>query len=301
MAVGFGADGVHAASLRHADAKPPQVTVAKFYPGAGAKSADALEKLAREVQAARFQVSTILSVSDYQMLAVEAPNVQPEELRVAVRWRLKDMLDFHVDDATIDVLDIPPDANVAGRTHTMFAVAARNAVIEARQALFVGANVELDAIDIPDTAQRNISVLLAPEGRGVAMLAFTGEGGLLTVTYNGELYLSRRIDVTLDQVLEVDVERRDRSFERIMLELQRSLDHFDRQFHFITVAKLVLGPMPQSGLHAHLATNLYMQVEELDLANVFDFSLVPELKAVAHQQRFFLSLGAALRIEERVL
>ncbi|PWF47734.1 agglutinin biogenesis protein MshI [Massilia glaciei] len=301
LAIGFDADGVHAASLRHADAKAPQVTVAKFYPSAAGKSVDALEKLAREVQAARFRCSTFLSVAEYQMLAVEAPNVQPEELKVAVRWRLKDMLDFHVDDATIDVLDIPPDASVAGRTHSMFAVAARNSVIEARQALFVGAGVELDAIDIPDTAQRNISALLAPEGRGVAMLAFTDEGGLLTVTYNGELYLSRRIDVTLEQVHEVDLERRERAFERIMLELQRSLDHFDRQFHFITVAKLVLGPMPPCGLHAHLATNLYMQVEELDLAKVFDLSLVPELNEVAHQQRFFRSLGAALRIEERVL
>jgi MSHA biogenesis protein MshI len=301
LAISFAADGVYAASINQGVTKLPQVAIALFHPSTNSTTPDVLEKIAKEAQAARHQCSTLLSVSEYQVLAVEAPNVQPEELKIAVRWRLKDMLDFHVDDATIDVLDIPPDINVVGRAHSMFAVAARNAVIEARQGLFVGAGVDLAVIDIPDTAQRNISALLAPEGRGLALLSFTHQGGLLTVTYNGELYLSRRIDVTIEQVQDPDVERRNHCFERIMLELQRSLDHFDRQFHFITVAKLVLGPLPPCGLHAHLATNLYMQVEELDLANVFDLSLVPELKSIAHQQRFFLTLGAALRVEERVL
>ena len=41
------------------------------------------------------------------MLSLEAPAVPREELKTAVGWRLKDMLDFHIDDATIDVLAIP--------------------------------------------------------------------------------------------------------------------------------------------------------------------------------------------------
>src|SRR5438067_7603301 len=52
------------------------------------------------------------------------------------------------------------------------------------------------------SAQRNISALLEPEGRGVAMLSFDADGGLLTVTFKAELYLARRIDVTLEQLLD---------------------------------------------------------------------------------------------------
>ena len=35
-------------------------------------------------------------------------------------------VDFHVDDATVDVLDIPVDSARGGRGHSMYAVAARN-------------------------------------------------------------------------------------------------------------------------------------------------------------------------------
>lgn len=301
LAIGFDTDGMCAARVtRRAEGKPV-VELAAFFAVKQPMPPEVLDKLARDMQAAQFRCATLLGGRDYQLLAVEAPNVQPDELKAAVRWRLKDMLDFHVDDATVDVLDIPADTNAAVRVNQMFAVAARNAVIEARQGLFAAAKVELSVIDIPEAAQRNISAMLEPEGRGLAILYFNGEGGLLTVTFNGELYLSRRIEVTLAQVQETDPDRRNQYFDKITLELQRSLDHFDRQFHFVTVSKLMLAPLPQSSLHDYLSSNLYMPVDLLDLATVFDFSKVPELAAVEAQQRHFLTLGAALRLEETVL
>jgi MSHA biogenesis protein MshI len=301
LAIGFDADGMCAARVTRVPEGKPSVRLAAFFSVKTPVPPEVLDKLARDMHASQYRCSTLLSGRDYQMLAVEAPNVQPDELKAAVRWRLKDMLDFHIDDATIDVLDIPADKSAAVRVNQMFAVAARNAVIQARQALFTAAKVELSIIDIPETAQRNISAMLEPEGRGLAMLYFNAEGGLLTVTFNGELYLSRRIEVTIDQVQELDPDRRNQYFDKITLELQRSLDHFDRQFHFVTVSKLLLAPLPKSSLHDYLSSNLYMPVDTLDLATVFDFSRVAELATVEAQQRHFLTLGAALRVEETVL
>jgi MSHA biogenesis protein MshI len=148
-------------------------------------------------------------------------------------------------------------------------------------------------------AQRNISALLEQDGRGLALLSFDADGGLLTITYNAELYLSRRIDVTIGQLLEPDSDKQHLCYDKITLELQRSLDHFDRQFHFVNVAKLLLAPTGSPGLHEYLATNLYMPVEAMALTDVFDLSKVPELaNDDQQQQRFFLTLGAALRYEE---
>jgi MSHA biogenesis protein MshI len=44
-----------------------------------------------------------------------------------------------------------------------------------------------------------------------------------------------------------------------------------------------------------------MPVDALDLASVLDLSKVPELRTLEQQQRHFLTLGAALRLEETVL
>jgi len=300
LAVVLQRDGIAAASVRRPPVGKPAVTVASFF--AGAASIDSLEKAARELHSTSYRCTTVLAGGDYQFMSVEAPNVPRAELKSAMRWRLKDILDFPVDDATYDVLDIPLDPNAAVRPQqSIFAVASRNSVIQARQKLFTHAKIRLRTIDIPEMAQRNVSSLLEPEGRGLAMLSFSEEGGLLTVSYKGELYLTRRIDIAPEQLLDPDHERRHAVFDRVTLELQRSLDNFERQYSFISVARLVLAPSTVVGLEDYLSSNLYMPVDTLDLASLFDFGRAPELADKALQQRFLVPLGAALRHEETVL
>jgi MSHA biogenesis protein MshI len=291
-------DGIAAASVRRPAEGKPTVAVASFFPGA--PNAEALEKAGKDLHCASYRCTTVLGGGDYQFLSVEAPNVPREELKTAMRWRLKDILDFPVTEATYDVLDIPLDPNAPTRPQqSIFAIAARNSVIQARQKLFTQSRIRLRTIDIPEMAQRNVSAMLEPEGRGIAMLSFGEDGGLLTVSWRAELYLSRRIDVTLGQLLDADHERRHQSFDKITLELQRSLDNFERQFSFISVAKLVLAPSGAAGLEEYLSSNLYTRVETLDLGQLLDLGGNPELEGGARQQRFFVAIGAALRVEAR--
>ncbi len=297
----FHADGVCVARVERQAAAKPIVKLSAFHPGTPSLSAELLGRVGREAHAGNFLNSTLLAGGEYQVLQVEAPNVPPDELKTAVRWRLKDMLDFHIDDATIDVLDIPVDKSGASRTHSMFAVAARNSLIQARQDLFGEAAVPLSVIDIPEMAQRNISAQLEPEGRGLAMLSFDETGGLLTVTFNKELYLARRLEVSLPVLRDEDADRRNAAFDKVALELQRSLDHFDRQYHFISISRLMVAPTGVSSLQDFLASNIYMPVESFELGDVFDLSQAPALQATGEQVRHFLTLGAALRHEELVL
>lgn len=295
LILAVGRDGVAATSIERNAGGKPAVRFAHFL--AGQPDAGMLEKAGRDIHAQAYRCATLLGAGEYQVISVEAPNVPQEELRTAIRWRLKDILDFPVDEATVDVLAIPVDAAGARAQQSVFAVAARNGVIKPRQQLFLDAKLDLAVIDIPEMAQRNISAMLEPEGRGVAMLSFGPDGGLLTVSFRGELYLSRRVDLGLEPLLDPDHERKHAAFDRITLELQRSLDHFERQFSFISVARLVLAPSEIQGLDDYLSSNLYMPVDTLDLASVFDFAHAPELADPALQGRFFLPLGAALRTE----
>ncbi|MGB7479200.1 MAG: agglutinin biogenesis protein MshI [Burkholderiaceae bacterium] len=294
-------DGVRAACVRRIEGAPPKVERAAFYPLAKASAESVLERLAKDLDAARRDCTTLLAADEYQLLLVDAPTVPPDELKAAIRWRVKDMLDFHVGDATIDVLDVPPEKDAPARNHSMYVVAARNQLLAQRQELFGAAKIPLSVIDVPEMAQRNVAALLEPPGRGLALLSFGIDGGLLTVTYGGELYLSRRIDVRREQL--ADTQQREACLERITLELQRSLDHCDRQYHFITLAKLVLAPLAEAGpqLLDYLAANLYLPVEALDLSGLFDLSAVEELRRTEQQERYFLTLGAALRHEEKSL
>jgi MSHA biogenesis protein MshI len=232
---------------------------------------------------------------------VEAPNVPQIELRTAIRWRVKDLLDYHVDDATIDVLDVPPDPGGAGRTHFMYAIAAQNQLILDCISRFESARIPLKVIDIEETAQRNVVALRESEGRGLAMLHVGEHGGLLTINYRGELYLARRIDIGMAQVLSQPRGSRDDVLGRIALEVQRTFDHFDRQFPFVAVEKLLLAPEPEdTGLAGALAQSLGMSVEAIKLSEAIDFDAGVSIDSVAEWRLFHL-FGASLRLEEKAL
>jgi MSHA biogenesis protein MshI len=260
-----------------------------------------VDRIAKELELDRYRCLTVLAPEDYQLLLVEAPNVPPAELKTAVRWRVKDMLDYHVEDATIDVLDIPPNSSGAQRSHSMYAVAARNDVIQRCIGRFEAAHIPLSVIDIGETAQRNVAELFELPDRGLAFLYLGASHASLTINYRGELFLARRIDVSADQLLQGSEALKDDAKNRILLELQRSFDHFDRQFPYVGVAKLLLGPEPgDTGLDEHLSQNLDMPVDQARLGDVLDIAPQAAFDDDA-AWRLFHVVGAALRSEVKAL
>lgn len=240
--------------------------------------------------------TTLLETADYRFVQVDAPAVADEERVQALRWRLKDIVDFPVDNAALAVLDIPAGEAAAGRQAAVFAIAAAAETVAACMGRFAQAGVPLAAIDIPELAQRNVAALFEEASRGLAFLHLGEEGGLLTITYRGELYLARHIDVSTRALGDADGERRQTLLERLVLELQRTLDNFDRQYNFISVVRLVIASEGSTeGLLEALGQNLYIPLTIMDLATVADFPGVPELRNPQRQAQCLQAIGAALR------
>jgi MSHA biogenesis protein MshI len=244
---------------------------------------------AKHLHAGRFRCTTVLTQSEYHMLLVESPNVKRDELKAAVRWRIKDMIDYHVDDATIDVLDVPA-LKGPQRPATMYAVVSKSDTLRQLIARFESAGIDLAVIDIPDTAQRNIAALYESPLRALLTLSFDGDDGLLTISAAGELYVCRKLD------------GHQRGFDRVLIEVQRSLDHFERNFSQLAVERVLLAPMPESdALVAHLAANLPLPVAAIDLIDVMDLPPAYLNAPVEIQARWFRLIGAGLRVEGAVL
>ena len=292
--------GVLAVGITYTAGALPAVDTLIFMPATAAGAASDLTKLGRQLYGKKHLYSILLDAADYKLLTVDAPNVEAVEIKDALRWRIKNMIDFPIEEAAIALLDIPSSTGPQNRGHSMFAVVSQVEVIEARQKQFEVANMPVSVIDVPEMAQRNFSVLLGSEEAGVALLSFDASGGLLTVTFKKELYLSRRIDVSLAQLSQRFEEQKFASFAKIVMALQQSLDYCDRQYRNIPVSRLILAPLGDaaSSLRAYLAENLFMPVELLDLPALLDIAKVPQLAASEVQQRFFLCLGAALRTKE---
>jgi len=261
--------------------------------------ASSLQKLTNEHDLARFVCTTLLEPAEYQILMVEPPKVPADELKAAIRWKIKDLIEYHIDDATVDVFEVRGEGEAKGSAKAMYAVATPNEVVQKRIALFEEAGVPLKVIDIPEMAQRNIAGLFESPDKATAMLAFSSWGGLLTISFHGELLLTRRLEVTSVQLGQR--EHGDHYRERVANEITRSLDMFERQRLSVGVGNLLLAPLPQDPeLEQFLAGKLYVPVVNAALPQVMDFADGSE-PTPEEQWEYFHLFGAALRVEGRAL
>jgi MSHA biogenesis protein MshI len=235
-------------------------------------------------------VSLVLSHTDYKLRLLDAPNVPAEELKSAVRWQIQDMLDFHANDGTVDVLEVPHPEHL-NHARQIFAVAAKNSLLAEEAVFATKAGLNLSIIDIMETAQRNLAIRLETRGRALAVFSFVETGSLLTLTLDGEL---RTLGVSLAQM---ENEGLASVLERLTLEVQRTLDHFDRQFGGVPVDRLLLAPMENiERLRDGLAGNLALPVEVMNLANALDVSDFPDVNTLP--PACLHAIGAALRMED---
>ncbi len=258
---------------------------------------EALKRLRSVKRIGQERCTTLLRYGQYQLLQTEAPDVPQAELREAMRWRVKELVDFAIDQAVVDVLNIPSAKAEAGRASQVFVVAASHAQLTPRIRLFQEAKLPLQAIDIPELAQRNVAALFEQENRGLAVLTFDEDGGLLTLTYQGELLASRHID-TKRAELAAASEGAGGLYDRVLLEVQRSLDNFERAHSYATITRILVAALPGGNAFIdYLKANLYQPVEVLDLAQAMDVSAVPALTDPARQAEALLAIGAAMRSE----
>lgn len=243
--------------------------------------------------------TTLMAAADCTLTQLEAPPVPREERKDALRWALKDVVNYPVDSACIEVLDLPSEGLPAGRQAGVLVVSAAEQAVRACVAPFETAKVRLDVVDAPELAQRNVAILLADENRGLVFLRIDETGMMLTLTFHGELIAVRRSELNAAQLASEDAGQRERMIERLVLDLQRSLDNFDRQYGHIPVSKVVVASFPAvPGLVEELGRGIYVPVVAMNLNDVMDFAAVPELKEPDVQARYLLAIGAALRTGE---
>ena len=256
-----------------------------------------LQRLRRSRALHRHRCVALLQRAQYQCVAMDAPaDIPRAEWAQAVRWLLKDMVDYPVDSAALDVLAVPEGTSYRAQQQ-LIAVAASAAQVAPLVAQASDAGTPWQAIDIAETALRNLSALLEPEDRAQAVLHCQSSHATLVVTYRGELLSTRQLDLALLGSEASDPAQHAQALEQAGLELQRTLDGIERSFGQVTLARLLITPMPGAqALCDHLGPLLYVPVQPMVLDQALDFSAVPDLLAdptLLNQQ--IVAIGAALR------
>ena len=258
----------------------------------GPERTAAIKATIDKLAAQRLPMCAVVDGDDYQLVQVEAPEVLPSEVRAAVRWRLKDAIGFSVDEAAIDVFEVPEPARRT-QTKMLFAVAARNSAVQRIASGLKPASRGFEAIDIPELCLRNVGACLPQNAKGLAILGFHDGFAQLVIMRDSTLYVARRID--LRGGFNPHAESRDEfDAATLALEVQRSLDYYESHYDQSPIGDLVLAPLDDTArkLAAALEEETSLRISVLDVREQF---IVYKSGEAVTDWPSLMALGAALR------
>lgn len=280
----------YCAPAKTAEARP-QIKLSPAFSGPTA-GAELLAWTRQHAPASRTAI--VLRASEYRIVPTETPAVPAAERAQALRWQIKDMLDFPADAACIDSLAIPAAAE-GQRPNRLFAVATPNDCVLGFMKQYRGSGNTLGAVDIPEAAVRNLSVLAGGDGAH-AFLHIGLRSSRLAMVWQRELCAFRQFDLSTTELSAALPLDRSMLLERIALEVQRTADAFVRQFHSAHLSTLWLCASDQGQLlEQELSDLLALKVRNFDVEAHLDLAGGNTLTNMATGADYTLVVGAALR------
>ncbi|WP_250656572.1 pilus assembly protein PilM [Alkalimarinus coralli] len=282
-------DGISIAQSLPGDGGSASVVFQDFIACKAAQRKDALAGLVDEYGLKGFPCNLVLTSDQYQIFQTDKPPVADEELSEAIRWKVKDLIDYSLDDAITDVFDFPDDAT-RGRGSLVNVVSARKALLQQNVKLMAEVGLDLQSIDITELVLRNISMRYDAVGSGLALLFMRPGFGMILVSKGDTMYFSRRFDFSLDALRNTATQ--ESTIQQLALEVQRSLDYYESQMGQVPPKELLLvGPDGSFPLANMLGQNVAVSVKNLDVAPLFEDEDISSEVVIQN----FAAVGAALR------
>lgn len=241
--------------------------------------------------------NVVLGADAYQILLVEPPDVPDEEIRGAIRWRLKDLINIPVEQAALDVFALPADG-IRANKKMVYVVVCESKKLKGVIDMVAEAELSLESIDINELALRNLVLRLLPEElaeRGVALARIRSGTASVYIYRAGNLYLGRSFSLNYNGGLLDNLPE-----ESLALELQRSLDYYERQMGQAPPAVIyVCGEhVSEDKIGSVLKASLAPKVQWLNPTLALQIAQ-PDLDDALMQQ-CVAAMGAALRQSEAI-
>lgn len=237
----------------------------------------------------------VLRHDEYQILLVEPPDVPEEEIRGAIRWRLKDLISIPPETAAIEIFSLPQDGSKANKK-MVYVVVAEAKKLKHLIELVGRGGLDLHAIDIGELAIRNIALRLVGDdgsGRGIAIARLHHGHGSVYIYRQTNLYLTRTFSLEYNAGLLDDLPQ-----ENLALELQRSVDYYERQMGQVPPSVIYLcgDHVTEDKIGPTLRASLAIQLQILDPAAT---AWVDENFETGALMQCIGAFGAALRRDEQ--
>jgi MSHA biogenesis protein MshI len=236
----------------------------------------------------------ILPPSQYQLQLMDVPQVPENEIAKTLRWQLKGLIDYPLNDIVVDAFVVPPHGPGARRKKVFTAITLQSALIN-KIAVLKRCLLNVTAVSISVLALKKLLSHVRITADSPCLVISFDEGLCqLYVFYEDNLYLYRTLPMSENITLPKDT-----AHEDLLLEIQRSIDYCLTELKFPEPKQIIFTPSfyQARDLLIFLGESLNKEVIMMEL-NPFFTS--PPVEPEKMAQGFYAVGGALLlRRDER--
>ncbi|GGD61822.1 hypothetical protein GCM10011357_16360 [Lacimicrobium alkaliphilum] len=193
-----------------------------------------LSQWVKQHQAAGTPCHLVFSTNRYQLMQVDRPAVEEQELIQALRWSAKELL-ASSEEMSIDYFDLPAQPTGSNKVNL---VAVPTALVKEVSEGITQSGLDLQTMGIEELSQ--CQLLESTEQAQITLMQEPGEEICLSIIREQKLYFSRRLK-GYEQLSTYGLEQIQQGIaETLSLEIQRSMDYFESQLRQAQARKLLI-------------------------------------------------------------
>lgn len=288
--------GIALAIIDHAPATAKLVH-AQFYPCDLTEHTTVLTQLSKKHRLSSTPCHFVLNLDEYQFLQIEKPQVENQELQSALRWHIKDLIDYHIDDVVLDYITLPVD------NMPLQVITTRKSMVQKRVDLLSEAKCQIASIDIATQAARNLidKIKSIEPGISIGLINLSDSNAKISVLLNNDIYINRLTGIgadSLNHVSEDDLNSHE-IVDSLAIELQRTFDYYESYSRKPAVSKLLImsNTRPNVQLSEMIQQRLGVDCQILSSSQFDDLDIDITLATADFPDTCLMAIGGALRVE----
>jgi MSHA biogenesis protein MshI len=232
----------------------------------------------------KMNCNLVLHPSQYRLTLVNTPNVPQIEYKNAIRWQIKDIINYPLEDAAVEVFY---SDDLQKRPKKIYAIAAQRSFLQNTVNTIQECQLKPIAIDIHEFSIRNLITNLAPENGPIGFLDIDNTSCLLVIIQQNCIRFVRQIPVGLKQL-------KANNYSILTSELQRSFKYCSTELKQEIPIKFFMPPSMDidAEITQNIAKNLDKEVSTLNLQKILHFTTPTSQETEMH---CWAAVGGALR------
>lgn len=278
VAISFFPNGFAIAVTAYSEHNRPRLLLCDFVTALPEQWKPQLESLVKSYHLERYSCHILLTRDQYHSFSIETPQVNDDEIKAAVRWRVAEMLEYPTDRAILDYYPLPK-SNRANSTPLLEVICCDGAKLDSLLQPCKQAGLNIKVVDIQEAALRNLATLLPENEQGVAVLHLQPTAGHIIIEKGGTIFLSRKFELGYNRLLAGafgNEQQAEMEQNNLALEIQRSLDYVENYFDVppITSLGVILMPSHTETIVNFLMINHGITARALDLSAIVSGDII---------------------------